>query len=147
MSIGHCRPSRSTGRRRKHRSHWSRVRQEAAAMLLHLTSPNAAADFWATICKTVCPRCYRTVVLSCPLSATLVYCGQMGWILQDATWYGGRPRSRRHCVRWGPSSPHGKVHSPPPFSGHVYRGQTIAHLSNCSALVRILSPSDAAVDR
>ena len=23
---------------------------------------------------------------------------------QDATWYGGRPRRRRHCVRWGPIS-------------------------------------------
>jgi len=27
------------------------------------------------------------------------------WMDQDATWYGGRPRSKRHCVRWGPSSP------------------------------------------
>jgi len=27
------------------------------------------------------------------------------WIDQDATWYGGRPRPGRHCVRWGPSSP------------------------------------------
>jgi len=24
---------------------------------------------------------------------------------QDATWYGGRLRRRRHCVKWGPSSP------------------------------------------
>ena len=24
---------------------------------------------------------------------------------QDATWYGGRPRPRRLCVRWGPRSP------------------------------------------
>ena len=40
--------------------------------------------------------CCRTVVLSCPiLSVTLVYCGH-------ATWYGDRPRPRRHCVRWGP---------------------------------------------
>jgi len=23
-----------------------------------------------------------------------------GWIDQDATWYGGRPHVRRHCVRW-----------------------------------------------
>jgi len=28
-----------------------------------------------------------------------------GWMDQDATWYKGRPRVRRHCVRWGPSSP------------------------------------------
>jgi len=24
-----------------------------------------------------------------------------GRMEQDATWYGGRPRSRRHCIRWG----------------------------------------------
>jgi len=28
-----------------------------------------------------------------------------GWLNQGATWWGGRPRPRRHCVRWGPSSP------------------------------------------
>ena len=28
-----------------------------------------------------------------------------GWMNQDATWYGGRPRRRRHCVRLGPRSP------------------------------------------
>jgi len=27
-----------------------------------------------------------------------------GWMHQDATWYGGRPRPRRHCVRLAPSS-------------------------------------------
>jgi len=28
-----------------------------------------------------------------------------GWMDQDATWYGARPRPRRHCVRWGLSFP------------------------------------------
>jgi len=28
-----------------------------------------------------------------------------GWMDQDATWYGSRPRPRRLCVRWGPRSP------------------------------------------
>ena len=28
-----------------------------------------------------------------------------GWMDQHATWYGSRPRPRRHCVRWGPSYP------------------------------------------
>ena len=28
-----------------------------------------------------------------------------GWMDQDASWYGGRPRPRPHCVRLGPSSP------------------------------------------
>jgi len=27
------------------------------------------------------------------------------WMDEDATWYGGRPRLRRHCVTWGSSSP------------------------------------------
>jgi len=28
-----------------------------------------------------------------------------GWMDQDATWYGGRPRPRPHCARRGPSPP------------------------------------------
>jgi len=57
--------------------------------------------------RTVCGLaiCYQTVLRSCLsvcLSVTLVYCGQtVGWI---ATRWGGRPRPRPHCVRWGPSS-------------------------------------------
>jgi len=35
-----------------------------------------------------------------------------GWMDQDATWYGGRPLRRPHCVRWKPSSP-SKRHSSP----------------------------------
>jgi len=37
------------------------------------------------------------------------------WMNQDATWYGGMPRPKRHHVRWGPSFPQ-KGHSPPIFS-------------------------------
>jgi len=37
-----------------------------------------------------------------------------GWMDQD-TWYGGMPRPRPHCVRWGPISPPKKGHSPPLF--------------------------------
>ena len=61
-----------------------------------------------------------------------------GWMNQDATWYRGRPRHRRHCVRWGFQfpMPNGKRQSSPPhFMAHVYCGQTVAHLSNCWALV------------
>jgi len=29
-----------------------------------------------------------------------------GWMHQDETWHGGRPRPRPHCVRLGSSSPH-----------------------------------------
>ena len=55
-----------------------------------------------------------------------------GWINQNDTWHGRRPRPRPHCVRWGPSSPfpQERGHSPP-FSAHVYCGQTVAHLSYC----------------
>ena len=35
-----------------------------------------------------------------------------GCMDQDATWYGGRPRPRRRCVTWGPSS------GPPKKKGH-----------------------------
>ena len=45
-----------------------------------------------------------------------------GWMDQHATSYGGRPRPKRHCVRWGPSFlPKG--HSPQ-FLAHVSCGQT-----------------------
>ena len=27
-----------------------------------------------------------------------------GWMDKDATWFGGRPQPKRHCIRWGPSS-------------------------------------------
>jgi len=43
---------------------------------------------------------------------------------QDATWYGGRSRPKRHCVRWGPSSPSPKRGHSPQFSAHVCCGQT-----------------------
>jgi len=73
---------------------------------------------------------YGTVVLS-----VLSVCN-VG-VLWSNGWYGGGPRPRRHCVRWGPSTPpHGKGHSSPNFSAHVYCGQTVAYLnkllSSCS---------------
>jgi len=49
-----------------------------------------------------------------------------GWMDQDATWYGGRPRPKRHCVRWGPISSPPKWGRAPQFSAHVYCGQTAA---------------------
>ena len=42
-----------------------------------------------------------------------------GCMDHDTTWQGGRPRPRRHCVRWGPSFPSVKGHSSRPhFSAH-----------------------------
>jgi len=49
-----------------------------------------------------------------------------GCMDQYATWYGGRPWPRRHCVRWGSSSllPKKGTEPSPQFSAHVYCGQT-----------------------
>ena len=53
-----------------------------------------------------------------------------GCMDQNATWYGGGPRPRRHCVTWGPSSRPTKRDTAPCFSlGHVDRGQMVAYLS------------------
>jgi len=52
-----------------------------------------------------------------------------GWMDQDATWYGGGPQPRPHCVKWAPSSPQKGSQQPPPSFDHVYFGQTVAHLS------------------
>jgi len=49
--------------------------------------------------------CYGTFVLCCLSVCNVSVLWPNGWMDQDATWYGGRPRSRRHCVRLGPSSP------------------------------------------
>ena len=46
--------------------------------------------------------CYWTVVLSVCNVGVLWPNGSLD---QAVTWYGGRPQSRPHCVRWGPSSP------------------------------------------
>jgi len=37
-----------------------------------------------------------------------------GWMDQDATWYGGRPQPRQHCVTWGPGLPPPKGAQQPP---------------------------------
>jgi len=44
-----------------------------------------------------------------------------GWMDEDATWYGSRPRPRPLSVRRVPSYPR-KGHSSPLFSAHVYCG-------------------------
>jgi len=41
-----------------------------------------------------------------PQFSANVRCGQLNvWMDSDATWYGGRPRPKRFCVRWEPSPP------------------------------------------
>jgi len=45
-----------------------------------------------------------------------------GWMDQYGTWHEGMPRPRRHCVRWGPSSPRERGIAAPLFSAHIYCG-------------------------
>jgi len=54
----------------------------------------------------------RTVV--CPVCDVGVLWPN-GWMDQDASWYRGKPRLRRHCVRWGSSSPKRGQNTPPIF--------------------------------
>jgi len=71
--------------------------------------------FSATVCKTVRPM-LSDCCLSCPICLSVCNVGVWwpnGWMDQDATWYGNRPRPRRHCARWAPSCPL-KGHSYPP---------------------------------
>ena len=75
------------------------------------------SHFWATVCKKVRPIISdRCPVLSCLSVCDLGVLWPNGWMDQDATWYGGRPRPRPHCVRWGPSSPK-RGTAPPPIFG------------------------------
>jgi len=83
--------------------------------------------------------------LSCLSVCNISVLWPNGWMEQDATWYGGRPQPRRHCVRLGtsshhgkgrPSSPHRKGHnSLPHFSAHVY---CVAKRSPISATSELL---------
>jgi len=60
------------------------------------------------------------------------------WMDQDAIWYRGRPRPRWHCVRWGPRSPPRKKGTAAPRFDPCLLWRTVAHLSNCWALVVIV---------
>jgi len=42
-----------------------------------------------------------------------------GCMDEDATWYGGTPWPKGHCIRWVPSSPTEKGGRAPKFSAHV----------------------------
>jgi len=52
-----------------------------------------------------------------------------GWMDQDATWYGGRSRCRRHCVRWGPSYPPPAKKAQPPSIRPLYIVAEQMHVS------------------
>jgi len=66
---------------------------------------------------------------------------------QDATWYGGRPRPTRHCVRWRPSPPPLKGHTQPSqFSANVRCGQTAGWTKMPIVMEIGLGPGDFVFD-
>jgi len=57
---------------------------------------------------------------------------------EDATWYGGRPRRRPHCIRRVLSAPR-KRHSTTPSFRPMSVVATVAHLRYCWALVQTVT--------
>jgi len=70
-----------------------------------------------------------------------------GWMDHDTAWYGGRPRPRRHCVRWGPSAPQrGGGAQQPKLSARVYCGQTAGWITMKLGREVGLSPDHIVLD-
>jgi len=82
--------------------------------------------FWVTVCKTVrhmLSDSYLSCLSVCP-DLSVCNVGVLwpnGWMDQDVTWCGRRPRPRPHCVRWRPSSPPQKWHRPSLFGPCLLR--------------------------
>jgi len=60
------------------------------------------------------------VLSACPVCDVRVLWPN-GCMDQDETWRASRPRPWSHCVRWGPSYPSPKGHSPPIFGPYLSR--------------------------
>jgi len=69
-----------------------------------------------------------------------------GGMYQDATWYGGGPQPKRHCVKWGPTSPSQKGEQSPQFSTHIYCGQTVVWIKMKLSMEVGLSPVHIVLD-
>ena len=66
---------------------------------------------------------------------------------QDGTWYGGRPRSRRLCVRWEPNYPQNRGHTHHhPGLAHVYCGQTAGWMKTPLGAEVDLDPGQSLLD-
>jgi len=70
-------------------------------------------------CSATVMRCRLSVCLSSVVCNTRVLWSD-GFMDQDATWYGGRPWPKWHCIRWGPNSTHPKRHSNRPHFFGAY---------------------------
>ena len=64
------------------------------------------------------------------------------WMDQGETWHAHRPRPWPHCVRWGPSSPPLKGHTPSQFSAHICCGQMAAWINMSLGMEVGLGPGD-----
>ena len=71
-----------------------------------------------------------------------------GWMDQDASWYGGRTRPRRHCVKWRPSSQPPKGTQQPALFGPClfYCGQTAGWTKMTLGMEVGLGPGDFVFD-
>jgi len=100
----------------------------------HLPSVMYTLPFLGNHYKHRFALCYGTDILSvCNVGVLWPKC----CMDQDATWYGGRPQPRPHCVRWGSSSPpHGKGLQPATF-WLMY----VAKRSSISAAPELLLPA------
>jgi len=81
--------------------------------------------------------CYRSVVCLSYVCLSVCNVGVLwpnSWTDQDETWHAGRSRPWPHCVRWGPSSPSPKGHSP----------QIFQHCARCMQIG--ISPGDFVLD-
>jgi len=97
--------------------------------------------FWATVCKTVrqnmlSDRCLFCLSV-CPVCNVDVLWPK-GWMYQDETRHGDRPRTRRDCVRWTPSF-NLKRHSPANFNSCILWPNG-ADGSRCHLVRRFASP-------
>jgi len=63
---------------------------------------------------------------------------------QDATWYGGKPRPRRRCVKLVAAPP--KRGTAPPFLVHVYCGQMAGRMKMLLGTEVDLSPGHTVLD-
>jgi len=68
-----------------------------------------------------------------------------GWMDQDGIWHGGRPRLRRHCVRWDLAAPK-RGTAPSQFLAHVYCGQMARWIRMPLGTEVGLGPDDIVLD-
>ena len=88
----------------------------------------------------------RLSVLSCPVCDVRALWPN-GWTDQGETWLAGRPRSRPHWVRRGPSSSSSKGAQPlPQYSAHVRCGQTAGWIKMPLGVEVGLGPGDIVLD-